>query len=267
LGKINSLPHPTGEFGGAIPISTAVILIFFTGYFFYRLNGDQSSLKIRNTRYKFFNLTYLTLFLCVCFILKDFRGYNIWSYTFYELPFLGSIRVLSRFMLLACLLIPFLLAYCVEEFIGKKASAAKSICCWLCLIFTFFVQGTQTYGTFSQSDLDSTISVEKDVRENCRSFYLIAEIGEEKSIPVYLPPDIAIQIAVNSGVPTINGNSSFLPSYYPRSLFYQSDRNETLNALSTWVSKFNLRDVCLISVSLNTNLPYFKVIQKLESTS
>jgi hypothetical protein len=259
LSTINQLPNPTGEFGGAVPISTALIIIVIAIYFTHVRYKSKSFLNSGRFANQLFIASYLTLILCFSFILKDFRGINLWSFTFYDLPFLGSIRVLSRFMLFACLLIPFLIGYCADEFLRMKSRAPKSIYCGFLLIVVFLSQGTQTYGTFNQKDLDVTTNVEKEVSERCKSFYLIPANGEEESIPVYLPPDIALQISVNSNVPTINGNSSFLPSDYPLSLLVQKDRAQTLRDLNAWVSRFELRNVCLVSISLKTQHPIFKI--------
>lgn len=264
LFKINNLPNPTGEFGGALTLSTLLILLSFTSYQLYR--KKQLTQTNSKTLTQFFNSAYVTLILGYCLILKDFRGFNFWSVTFYHLPFLGSIRVVGRFILFACLLLPFLFAILFGNYISIKKTPIRLAICYLSIVVLFVSQGSQIYGNFKARDLTNSTVIESQIATKCKSFYLLADAGEENSILPDTLPDMALQIAVNSGIPTINGNSSFLPRSFSPALAYENDRKITYSDLHEWINRFNLQNVCLVSLSEKSGSPKFQILEHLSGT-
>lgn len=254
LTAFNSLPSPTGEFGGSFGFFTVsallIIIILFLRTFLIRgwTTGTVSS--------KVVLLSAIALIMCYFIILKDGRGVNIWAGTFFYLPFFGGIRVISRFTLFASLIIPFLLGFSLWE-IRKTLKRQKlyDSTAFVLSILLFVNQPAHFYGNFDSSEVSVLNEIDVKVHDTCASFYLLKSSSQTEDLPPWVTSGDALALATRTGVPTINGASSFFPVTYPAQLYVQDDRAATLSSLNSWVSTHRLSRVCLIEYSRTFTIP------------
>jgi len=265
LDDVNKLPNPTGAYGGSFSLLTFVVLIAVSGSVFSTLLKRGWITTSRT--YKVLSLLVVSLFFCYALILKDGRNQSIWAVTFANLPLFESIRVMSRFSLLASLIIPFILGFGLWEL--RKAFKRKIYldrAVFLVALVLFFGQPVNYYGNFHSSEITVLNETEGTLKRDCNSFYLINTNPSSDNIQPWLVSGDALALATRTGIPTINGASSFFPSGYPIELFSQKDKELTLNALNQWVSSKQLERVCLIyysrtlSIPITTRIELFQVL-------
>jgi hypothetical protein len=174
---------------------------------------------------------------------------------------------MSRFSLLASLIIPFILGFGLWEL--RKAFKRKIYldrAVFLVALVLFFGQPVNYYGNFHSSEIKVLNETEGTLKRDCNSFYLINTNPSSDNIQPWLVSGDALALATRTGIPTINGASSFFPSGYPIELFSQKDKELTLNALNQWVSSKQLERVCLIyysrtlSIPITTRIELFQVL-------
>lgn len=266
LAHFDSLPNPTGEFGGSFGFTTlfAIVIVIFFAMRCFMIKGWVAS----STSLKIVFLASSALIICYLLILKDGRGINIWASTFYHFPFFSSIRVVSRFTLLASLIIPFLLGFGLWEIRGNLMRYKLFDRSVLALTFLLFLnQPVNFYGSFHVSDILVLNQIEAKVKDSCSSFYLLNSTSQRPELPFWVISGDALALATRTSIPAINGASSFFPKNYPAELYAQSDREATLSKLNDWIALNNLKGVCLIEYirtgeSLSkTTVTAFKIIE------
>jgi hypothetical protein len=108
-----------------------------------------------------------------------------------------------------------------------------------------FDQVNTTYGSFGKNQVFLSESVSSTLKSSCSSFYFLPD-SQTYEKPDWAIPVDALSLAINSGIPTINGTSSFGPKNYPSILVYPRDKNQAVNALNSWIEVNSLTNVCLV---------------------
>lgn len=242
LRKINTLPNPTGEFGGSFGLLTFTTFCGLSFILFYlHLRSGASS-----PRLKVAVISLLVLVISYFLILKDGRNLNFWVLSFYNLPFFGSIRVLTRFGLFFSLLLPFFFCISLLTIQRETRLGTRSQFLVIPLVFILFLdQPSLIQGTAFGKDIYVLQNVEQRVKRECDSFYLI-EFNRDPATPLWMISGDALALSTRSGVPSINGASSFFPKNYPSNLFDSQNKDSTLESLKIWIRDNDLSNVCLI---------------------
>jgi hypothetical protein len=248
LENFNSLPNPTGEYGGSFGFITILFILGTCLFLFRRFIAVDWNAKSFELGIVF--LITITLAFCYLIILKDGRGVSIWASTFYHLPFFDGIRVISRFSLFAALLIPFILGLGLWEI--RRSIKRHKLFDRLVIIFSvliFLNQPANYYGSFHSSEILVLNQIDSKLKNSCLSFYLLKSSSSEEDFPSWVTSGDALALATRTGIPAINGASSFFPEEYPMELYTQSDRLDTLSKLHDWIKLHDLSRVCLIEYS------------------
>lgn len=261
LNQVNELPNPTGAYGGSFSFFTFGALFVVSGLVFNNLlrRGWITS----PGSFKVLSLLVLSLFLSYALILKDGRNQSVWAISFANLPLFESIRVMSRFALLASLIIPFILGLGLWELrksVKGKVQLDRGV--FLIALILFLGQPVSYYGNFHSSEITVLSEIEGKLKSECDSFYLLNSNPLSDEIQPWLVSGDALALATRVGIPTINGASSFFPSGYPIELFSQKNKDVTLIALKSWISDNQLTRVCLIDYTRTLSIP---VLTKVES--
>jgi len=241
--RINSLPGLTWEGGSSLTISVICFSLLIAAYSLiriFRIGFNNSTIES-----KLVAVTVLSLFFSFLVIAKIGSGVNLWIATFYYFPGFGSIRVLSRYVEIISLVFPFLLAWYSRFIFQRVRNFYRSSLIVLFAVLISFDQVNTTYGSFGKNQVFLSESVSSTLKSSCGSFYFLPD-SQTYEKPDWAIPVDALSLAINSGIPTINGTSSFGPKNYPSILVYPRDKNQAVNALNSWIEVNSLTNVCLV---------------------
>jgi hypothetical protein len=241
--RINFLPGLTWEGGSSLTISVVCLSLLLASHSLiqiFRFGFNNSTIES-----KLVALTVLSLLFSFLVIAKIGGVVNLWIATFYHLPFFGSIRVLSRYVEIISLVFPFLLAWYSRFLFQSVKNFYRSSLIVLLSVLISLDQVSTTYGTFGKNQVFLSESVSSTLKNSCSSFYFLPD-SQTYEKPYWAIPVDAFSLAINSGIPTINGTSSFVPKNYPSILVYPTDRNQAINALNSWIEDNSLKNVCLV---------------------
>jgi len=240
--RINSLPGLTWEGGSSLTISVSCLTLLIASHSLiqiFRLGFNNSTIES-----KLVAVTGLSLFFSFLMIAK-IGGVNLWISTFYHFPFFGSIRVLSRYVEIISLVFPFLLAWYSRFILQSVRNFYRSILIVLFAVLISLDQVNTTYGSFGKNQVFFSESVSSTLKNSCSSFYFLPE-SQTYEKPYWAIPVDAFSLAISSGIPTINGASSFGPKNYPSILVFPTDKNQAFDALNSWIEDNSLKNVCLV---------------------
>lgn len=249
--RINSSPNLTWEGGSSLTISVICLSVLLASHSLiqiFRVGFNNSTFESR-----LIAITVLSLFFSFLVIAKIGGIYNLWIVTFYQLPFFGSIRVLSRYVEIISLVFPFLLAWYSRSLFQSLKLFYRSSLILLLAVLISLDQVNTSYGSFSKDQVFLSETASPSLKNSCDSFYFLPTTqGYEK--PYWAIPVDAFSLTINSGVPTINGTSSFSPKNYPSVLMNPTDKNQVLIALNSWIEDNSLKNVCLVESISNKSV-------------
>jgi len=241
--RINSLPGLTWEGGSSITAIVFCLSVLIASYSLiqvFRVGFNNSTIES-----KLIASTVLSLFFTFLVIAKIGGVVNLWIVTFYQLPFFGSIRVLSRYVEIISLVFPFLLAWYSQFLFHSVKNFYRSGLIIVLAVLVSLDQVNSSYGSFGKNQVFLSETLSSSLRTSCSSFYFLPNTQTYEKPSWAIPVD-ALSLAIGSGIATINGTSSFVPKNYPSILLNPTDKNQVLTALNSWIEVNSLKNVCLI---------------------
>jgi len=226
---------------------TAILIINFSKLF-------SSGFKQLDREKQYLSWILITLLISIAFIIKGGGGLNLWIVSLYYVPFFSSIRVLSRYMEIISLIVPFIFAIYFSEWNKKMKGPLKYVIVGLIIPVIMLDQVDISYGTFQQNETFISQNAYGEIKAKCNSFYYLPISSLTSSPPLWVYPVDALSIAIGTGVPTINGASSFKPPNYPEELSSPSGIASVINSLSSWKRLNRLERVCLLQTDFRKSL-------------
>jgi hypothetical protein len=237
------LPGLTWEGGSSITAIVFCLSVLIASYSLiqvFRVGFNNSTIES-----KLIASIVLSLFFTFLVIAKIGGAVNLWIVTFYQLPFFGSIRVLSRYVEIISLVFPFLLAWYSQFLFHRIKNFYRSGLIIFLAVLVSLDQINTSYGSFGKNQVFLSEALSSSLRSSCSSFYFLPNTQTYEKPSWAIPVD-AFSLAIGSGIPTINGTSSFVPKNYPSDLLTPTDKNQVLMALNSWIENNSLKNVCLV---------------------
>ena len=204
-------------------------------------------LRNKNTKpyAKYAKLFLATNFIVLTLIITDDANRTPWIFVYKFVPIIGSIRTLFRINILLTFILICIICLVLEQISlnnRKKKIAAFA------LMLILLIESIRIYpASWKESDYlphySSRIMRELD-KNQCEFFFIVSR--NPNFNPSFLAND-AIAISVESGIPTLNGNSSSFP---PGWELYGVNANTYKDPLNKWLklNKLALNSRCLFFV-------------------
>ena len=243
FGVLNALPSKTWEGGSVLSLSVALLSLLICTSILTR--SISSGLTNVTYEYRFVSCIAISLFVALLIVVKIGGSINIWVFSFFQVPFFSSIRVLSRYVEIVSLIFPFLLAWFLNFKFRQNTPIFRN---FIMLIVTFLVMLEQIsipYGTFNKKEVFASGGTLGNLSNKCDSFFYLPALETYRK-PAWAIPVDAFSIAIETNVPTVNGTSTFIPPGYPVNLVNPTSKNEVLPALDEWIKINSLTRVCLV---------------------
>jgi hypothetical protein len=186
-----------------------------------------------------------TNFIVLALIITDDANRTPWFFVYNIFPVIGSIRTLFRINILLTFILICIIGLILQQISLNKPRKKFAIFAFMLILF---IESIRIYpASWKESDylphFSSRIMREMD-KNQCKFFFIVSR--NPSFNPSFLAND-AIAISVESGIPTLNGNSSSFP---PGWELYGVNADTYKDPLDKWLklNKLTFNSKCLFFV-------------------